>query len=464
MKKRTRQDIMLLLFIGAFLALLCVTGARSEAATLHENAGTSHSVLGAIGMDARADALGWAVTSLDMGVAGLEFNPASLGPGEGQQISIGHSRWVLDIPLDQFLWSRPFRRDAVFALGVTHMDMGSVPETLEDGAYTGRNVGGRDLQVTVGYSQPVHPMVKAGLKLTMAYKSLGEERAGTFMGSFGLLSQEVQGIRLGAALLDVGPPLRLRQKMDPSPWRARVGASYRLELDDGHRLLHSLDLVVPRDNFPSLGLGLEWTWNDMLALRLGYRRSIEDDGIPESDRFHYGAGINVDGFRLDYSFGARTDFQPVHRMGLTFDFGGGRGLPSSSPSPASISSDDSLRLARLLAETPAVDPLYEVTVFTELAFDAEETSILPVSSPQLDELYARLMATPQLAAIEIQGYVEPSGYPSLDRDRSLRRVRALRAELVDRGWPAMKIGLMAYGSDRPEEGMPGTRIEVHVIR
>ncbi len=469
MQDRKRQNFILGGFILALLVLITVATVQAEA-ELSSFAGSSHSVMNAIGMDARAASLGWSVTSLDMGVAGLEFNPASLAFHNHGQLYFGHSRWVMDIPLDQVLYAKPLPGQCTFAFGLLHMDMGKVDETLEDGSYTGESMGARDLQFSANFTMPLHPMLRAGGRASFIYKSLGEETAGTFTGSIGVLTREVQGIRLGASLMDVGPPLKFIDKSFPSPWRFRFGASHRLVLAEGHRLLNSLDLIYPQENHPSVGFGSEWTWNDLLFLRVGYRRSVQDDGKPEGDRFHYGAGLQVNHFRFDYSYNSRQDLQGAHRLGVTFDLG----QPEETEAPqvsryVHYAKKPGLQTplppdVRVIVDEPAAEPAAEITTFRDLAFSADRGELVSEHDLELDEFAKRLLAVEGLIGIELQGYEEDSGDASWDRKRSLQKLHAFKTALVERGVPADKIGVRAFGSDHFGERLSKTRIEVHLIR
>ena len=464
-----RHNILLGGFILALLAMICLASVQAEA-ELYEYVGTSHSVLNGIGMDARASSLAWAVTSLDMGVAGMEFNPASMAFQRSSQLYFGHSRWVQDVPLDQVLYAQPLPGQSTLAFGLLHMDMGSVAETLEDGSFTGESVGARDMQFSMNFTMPIHKVLRAGVRASFLYKSLGEDRASTFTGSFGLLTREIQGIRLGLSAMDIGPPLKFRRNSFASPWRYRLGASHRLELAEGHRLLNSLDLIYPQDNHPSVGFGSEWTWNNLLFLRVGYRRSVQDDGAAEGDRFHYGAGLRARHFRFDYSYGSREDFQSVHRLSVTYDLGGDDHAdtpevtryvhvesvqPKLTPPPPNV---------LVIPEEAPVEPADEITIFRNLTFSADRSRLLSGHQLEIDEFAERLKAVRRLKGIELRGYESDSGEAIWDRKRSLQKLLAFKTALMARGVPEDRIGIVAYGSDYYEERSSPPRIEVHLIQ
>ncbi|MBC8366777.1 hypothetical protein H8E52_05135, partial [bacterium] len=292
----------------------------------------------------------------------------------------------------------------------------------------------------------------------------------TFTGSWGVLTREMRGIRRGASPTAVGPPLKFIKKSFASPWQMRFGASHRLELAEGHRLLNSLDLIYPQSNYPSVGFGSEWTWSDMVFLRVGYRRSVQDDGTPEGDRFHYGGGLRVNYFRFDYSYNSRADLQGAHRLSVTYDLGGN--VSADVPKPSRYvrgAMSDELQSplppdVRVIKEEPAVEPAADITIFRYLAFSADRSRLLSGQHEVLDELVKRLNAVPDLIGIELQGYEEDSGEAIWDRKRSLQKLQAFKAEIVVRGIPADKIGLVAYGSDRFTEEDAESRIEVHLIK
>ncbi|MDP6419666.1 MAG: PorV/PorQ family protein [Candidatus Krumholzibacteria bacterium] len=436
-----RQNLVLGAFIAAFLLLLLLTGgAKSD--ELHPQVGSSHSSLP--GMDARAAGLGWAVTGLGMGASGVEFNPASLMRSESSQLFLSHSQWVLDSPLDQVFYARPFGKTGMISLGLLSMNYGSIEETFIDGSSSGRFLGASDLHGFASLSLPLHPLLRAGLTVKALQKNLGGEKVGGVMASAGVQTQEIEGIRLGLSWLDVGPPLGFRQGLAPSPWKVRFGASHRLELAPDHVLINLLDYVHPRDNFPSLGIGSEWTWRNLLSLRVGYRRSVEDDGTPEGDRFHYGFGLKHDGYCFDYAYGDHADLSPVHRVSLSWSFG--KKKTWTAPVPRSIPPPRKL---------PRLKPLPEQAFFGEMLFG--ESGLMEESRKKLRHYFERLAVTPGVVGVEFRCWVVTTGDAKEDRNASLQRLQILRDTLVSWGYPHAKIGLRARGGDERD------RIEAHLI-
>jgi hypothetical protein len=101
------------------------------------------------------------------------------------------------------------------------------------------------------------------------------------------------------------------------PTTFMLGLSYDLFSDrgDGKSLLLSGQLNNPNDNAESFNLGVEYVWNDLLALRAGYRMGVEEVNVPS-----FGVGLTVPGLepdiRLDYGFNQLERLGSVHRLGI----------------------------------------------------------------------------------------------------------------------------------------------------
>lgn len=465
-----RQKWILALFIALFFFLLSLTEGSAEGAELNDNVGSSHSLVSALGLDARAAALGWAVTAVDLGAAGQDFNPASGALVSQRQLYLGHVDWVLDTSLSQGAALLPVGGATVSA-GLLYFDQGTVDEVLEDGSYTGERLGARDLQASLGLATLVGRGFAVGARFTVFQKTLGWERAGGMMGSLGFLTRDMDGFRLGGAVEGIGPKLRFREVEDPAPLRYRVGVAHRVDVAPQFRMQNSLDYVVPRDNYSSFHIGTEWEYAEMLALRAGYARTLIDDGTAESDRFSYGVGFRLGHYRFDYAYSPKDDFDPVHRFSVNFALApaelpglpGGAETAAAAPSLAEAAADS----ARILDYAP----LPRVTVLKGITFDVNSSEVNDASKPVLDEVLARLIHTPNVEAVEIQGHTDNSGESEYNRRLSLQRARAVRDYFVLNGYIAEKLGTMGFGDTRPlvGNGTPegraaNRRIEIHVIR
>ncbi|MCB1162061.1 MAG: PorV/PorQ family protein [Candidatus Krumholzibacteriia bacterium] len=467
-----RQRFILALFIAIFLFLLGLTEREAKGAELDAAVGTSHSVVDALGLDARAAGLGWAVTAVDLGAPGQNFNPASMALATERQLYLGHVDWVLDTSLSQSLALMPMAGGNVVGLGLLYFDQGTVDEVLDDGSYTGERLGARDLHFSLGLGHRFVTGVSVGARFTVFQKTLGWERASGMTGDLGVLTDDMGGFRLGAAVQAMGPPLRFRETEDPAPLRYRLGVSHAVDVGVDFRMQNSLDLVIPRDNYNSFHVGTEWEYHRLLAFRAGYQRTLLEDGTPDSDRFSYGAGFRLGGYRFDYAYSPKDDFDPVHRFSVNFALGA---PPAAAPAPttAAMPRDDGALTEADLDSTETVghDPLPRVTVLKGITFDLNSSEIAEASQPMLEEILQRLVHTPSVEAVEIQGHTDNSGDPDFNKRLSLQRARAVRDYFALHGYPTGKMGVMGFGdsrpivaNDTPDGRAANRRIELHVIR
>jgi len=463
-----RQKIILALFIVLFFFLLGLSERKAEGAELNDDVGSSHSVVHAVGLDARAAALGFAVTAVDMGAANLEYNPAGAALAQSRYLYLGHVDWVLDTSLSQAIALLPMAGENVLGLGLLYFDEGTVDEVLEDGTYTGERLGARDFQASLALGHRFPHGISVGARFMAFHKTLGWERAAGMMGDVGILSPDLRGFRLGAAIQGFGPPLRFREIEDPAPLRYRFGVAHTATVERDFRLLACLDFVIPRDNYNAFHVGTEWEYRELLALRVGYVRSLLDDGTPDSDRFSYGAGLRIGGWGFDYAYSPKDDFDPVHRFSVNFALASPPPLPPAPPAPmasAQAPADSGVAVA------VGVEPLPRVTVLRGINFDIASAEIGPESKPLLTTIYERLLHTPQVEAVEIQGHTDSTGEADFNRRLSLERARAVREYFVLQGYPVDKLGVMGFGdtvpvvgNDTAEGRAANRRIELHVIR
>jgi len=86
------------------------------------------------------------------------------------------------------------------------------------------------------------------------------------------------------------------------PLLFRIGLAWDAFISADHRLVISTDAAHPNDNSEYLNFGTEYSFRDLIALRVGYRNLFEVDG---EQGLTFGGGINI---RIDRSLRARFDY------------------------------------------------------------------------------------------------------------------------------------------------------------
>ena len=95
-----------------------------------------------------------------------------------------------------------------------------------------------------------------------------------------------------------------------------LGVNYQVfAAETGNALQVSAQLNNPNDNAESFNLGVEYTWNQLLTLRTGYRFGVEESNLPSM-----GVGLMLPGIgpdvRFDYGFSKLERLGAIHRVGL----------------------------------------------------------------------------------------------------------------------------------------------------
>ena len=465
-----RQRFILALFIALFFFLLGLTERKADGAELNDHVGSSHSVVGALGLDARAAALGFAVTAVDLGAANLNYNPAGMALATSRHLYLGHVDWVMDSSLSESIALLPMAGENVLGLGLLYFDQGTIDEVLDDGSYTGERLGARDLQASLGLGHRFPHGIDIGLRFMVFHKTLGWERAG---GHDGGHRHPQPGH--GAASASAPRSRASGRRCAFARWRTRrpcataSASPTRRSWSGTSASSPRSDFVIPRDNYNAFHAGTEWEYHELLALRVGYGRTLLEDGTPESDRFTYGAGLRLGGYRFDYAYSPKDDFDPVHRFSVNFALAS---PPSPPPAPLPVIAAAPVGSAPVDSGVSiGVEPLPRVTVIHGINFDIASAEIGPGSKPLLDGIYERLLHTPHVEAVEIQGHTDNTGDPEFNRRLSLERARAVRDYFVLHGYSVDKLGVMGFGdtvpvvgNDTAEGRAANRRIELHVIR
>lgn len=89
-----------------------------------------------------------------------------------------------------------------------------------------------------------------------------------------------------------------------------------------------------------------------------------------------------------------------------------------------------------------------IKVATPIQFELNKTTIQQASYPILKEI-AKRMTTDKDATVIVEGYADITGAPSHNKSLSMKRAKAVKAELVQMGVNADRIKIAGHGSKNP---------------
>ena len=306
-----------------------------------------------VSADPRVAALGGAATALATGPGALFYNPAGLARSEsGAGVFLGQTGWIADIDYNHGAVSlRPASgRYGTFGLSVLAVDYGELQETVFDAS---SEAGFRDLgtfsptayAIGLGYARTVTDRFSVGGQVKYVNQDFGaaasafvpsetEGGEGAFTReeiSEGILAYDF-GVMYDTPFPGLAFAVSARNFSQQAafgegegfqlPLTLQIGAALDTQALTGldpslHRIVLVVDAEDPYDFTSQVEAGGEYTFANLLSLRVGYVLPAEVQGVS------FGAGIRQSlagiGFGADYSYSDMSEFSTVHRIAIRFD-------------------------------------------------------------------------------------------------------------------------------------------------
>lgn len=341
MRDMTTNLTSILRKVAAALLLMVATVLPAEAQLIpnfgSDRAGTSGFQFLKVPVDARAAAMGETVAANAFDASALYWNPALAAQVEGAQIGFSHTEYFADVKLEYLAGIYHLRRlgltvgASLQALNSGEMDV--TTEFQQQG--TGETFRFIDVAAGITVAQQLTDLFSYGVTAKWVHESVAGLAANTAMLDLGVfyrvgdtgaqMAVVIRNFGIDAALngeierlvLDGGTRVETDFESMTPPTMFALGITYNLlRANPMNSLLLSGQLNNPNDNAENFNLGAEYIWNDVLALRAGYRFGVEEFDIPS-----FGAGFilpSVSGLttRFDYGFNRMEKLGAVHRLGI----------------------------------------------------------------------------------------------------------------------------------------------------
>lgn len=269
----------------------------------------------------RAEGMGEAQTALPVDEMGaLGWNPAGLFLHYYQQAGAVYLRGIYDHNLGSVFYSQTFGPQLSLGGALHYNDAGSF-EVNDSIGFQKQVAAQRDIlgAATGAYQADLLGQdVFVGANVKLLHSNLLEEysafTAALDIGAVAELLPVQENLFLGLAVRNVGLPLKYLEQAAPLPLTLLAGAAYKILPTGQHQVTAALDGSF--DAFNGLlraNLGLEYWYQELLALRAGYKLGYDLDSLS------LGAGLHFRQFRLDYAFGLMNDLNSTHKVSFTYD-------------------------------------------------------------------------------------------------------------------------------------------------
>ncbi len=304
-----------------------------------------------VSLDAKASAMGEAVTSLHSDATAMFYNPAGMARITNYaSITLGSTNYIADI---KYIYGgvafAPFDGDyGVLGINIESVDYGDLQGTIrynnDQGFLDVGTFSPNALSVGVGYAKALSDKFSVGGNVKYVRQSLGTAITGDVQvdgngNPSGRTSNAETNVmafdfgviyKTGFKSLDFGMDVRnfsreVKYVKDgfQLPLMFKIGISFNaadlLDVDkDMHSLLLSFDASHPRDYPEQVAIGAEYTFMKLLSLRVGYQTPNDEKGISAGVGLeHSFSGFD---FGVDYAYTSFGVFDKVQQLSVRFAY------------------------------------------------------------------------------------------------------------------------------------------------
>ena len=299
--------------------------------------------------DARAVGMGGAYTAMGSGISGVPYNPASIAFVDKQEGFLSHTNYVAGISYSVLGYSQNLNQSGTdyFGVHLFSLDSGPMDVTIDDAnnqSGTGETFKFTGICVRGTYARRLTDRLRIGF----TGKYIREQIYTTFMHTYAFdigsnFNTGLYGFVFGMSISNIGPEgkyqgegltdysvddegnYELSTEPFPLPMILRLGITNELigpdsevMQSDDHKLLLAVDAINPIDYTLYGTLGMEYSWNEMIYGRMGYRMGHD------TAKWSLGLGFRVkgDGYKigLDYAYVNYDVLDFTHQFGLNFEF------------------------------------------------------------------------------------------------------------------------------------------------
>lgn len=253
---------------------------------------------------ARAVGIGGAQVAVAEGVSSIAFNPAGMLSVEDIGVGFTYTHWFADIQHTYAGAVKNFAGIGAVGIGLTLLTTDDMVETtpaFPEG--TGRYFRASDYAVSIAYARQVTDQFRVGIsgKFIQSYLFNTEIGASSFAFDIGTLYDiPILRSHIGVSLTNIGKDVKFLQEQYSLPTALRFGVVVDVLQDVKNRLIGTLQISRLNDSEEQYNIGTEYVFNEMVALRGGWKFAYDHEN------FTMGVGfkINALGFnsKLDYGY------------------------------------------------------------------------------------------------------------------------------------------------------------------
>ncbi len=260
-----------------------------------------------IAIGPRAISMGGAFVATANDATSLYWNPAGAARATANEVMFSHTKWFADIDYNWVGAMVALGDIGTVGLNLTYFDYGEIEvTTIHEPDGTGENYRPRDLALGLSYGYNLTDRFSLGVTMKYINQNIWNSSASGFAVDIGtLFISDIYGLRIGASISNFGTEMQMSGKdvlrlydgntnmygnndrtlvslvtdYFPLPLIFRVGLAKDFMLNDMNRLTLAVDAIHPNDNAESVNLGAEYSFNENVMLRAGYKALLLENSV-----------------------------------------------------------------------------------------------------------------------------------------------------------------------------------------
>jgi hypothetical protein len=307
--KKISTALLLAVFIG--LSVGAAQGFKSDVS----KKGTTAATFLSVSQGARAAAMGSAFVAMADDHSSLYWNPAGI-TSAGNGLMFDHTSWFADIGYNFLAGSMSLGNFGNLGMSITSSDIGDMPVTTVDKPDgTGEVFNMSQVAFSLAYAIRLTDNFAIGFNPKYVYERIWRMSSNAFAVDVGMkYTTPFEGIVLGMSIANFGQKMhmtgenavvlydtdplntgnngRIPAELSTSDWSLpltfRVGLAYQPRLGEGHKFTLAVDALHPSDDYESVNVGGEYTYDDFVSFRGGYKSLFLKDS---EESFTLGFGV-----------------------------------------------------------------------------------------------------------------------------------------------------------------------------
>jgi len=288
----------------------------------------------------RGIAMGGSQVASGRGISGAYYNPASIAFIEGSEVYYSKSNYLAGITHNTIGYGTRLTPTDYFALHLFYLDSGDMEvTTVPSPNGTGEKFSVLDISLRLIYGKQLTDRLRIGGSIKYIREEIYTMQMQSFVFDLGSnFNTGIYGLKLGMSVSNFGPDVQFTgeglNKVVPDstdisgklskitqkfsvPLVFRLGIEKYLIGEDEesiNRLTVSADAINPIDYTVYVGIGAEYSWNNMAFIRGGTHLFHDTAGLS------LGGGLKWSMVAVDYAYVNYGILKETHQFGISLNF------------------------------------------------------------------------------------------------------------------------------------------------